>query len=77
MLGLGYSLIGVVLVVQEVSGPLSLSWCTVPPGLLILIGLLIGGTTIVGSRRSVHADTIWSPAARSGDRRGLPTDPPG
>lgn len=55
MLGLGYSLLGVVLVVQEVSGPLALSWSVVLPGLLVLIGLLIVGTTIFGSRGSRHA----------------------
>ena len=52
VLGLGYSLLGVVLVVQEVSGPLSLSWGMILPGVLVLTGLLIVGTTIVGSRRS-------------------------
>ena len=55
VLGLGYSLLGVVLVVQEVSGPLALSWSVVLPGLLVLIGLLIVGTTIFGSRGSRHA----------------------
>jgi hypothetical protein len=55
VLGLGYSMLGVVLVVQEVSGPLSLSWGMILPGLLVLIGLLIVGTTIVGRRRSPDA----------------------
>ena len=49
--GLGYSLLGLVLVVQEVSGPLSLSWSMILPGVLVLTGLLIVATTIVGSRR--------------------------
>jgi len=52
VLGLGYALLGVLLVVQEVAGPLALSWGLVLPGLLVLIGLLIAGTAIVGSRRS-------------------------
>ena len=52
VLGLGYSLLGLVLVVQEVSGPLSLSWSMILPGVLVLTGLLIVATTIVGSRRS-------------------------
>ena len=52
VLGLGYSLLGLVLVVQEVSGPLSLSWGMILPAVLVLIGLLIVATTIVGSRRS-------------------------
>ena len=52
VLGLGYSLLGVVLVVQEVAGPLSLSWGMILPGVLVLTGLLIVATTIVGSRRS-------------------------
>jgi hypothetical protein len=51
VLGLGYSLLGLVLVVQEVSGPLSLSWSMILPGVLVLTGLLIVATTIVGSRR--------------------------
>ena len=52
VLGLGYSLIGLVLVVQEVSGSLSLSWGMILPAVLVLIGMLIVATTIVGSRRS-------------------------
>ena len=55
VLGLGYSLLGLVLVVQEVSGPLSPSWSMILPGVLVLTGLLIVATTIVGSRRS-HRD---------------------
>jgi hypothetical protein len=52
VLGLGYALLGVLLVVQEVAGPLALSWGLVLPGLLVLIGLLVAGTAILGSRRS-------------------------
>lgn len=52
VLGLGYAILGVLLVVQEVAGPLALSWGLVLPGLLVLIGLLVAGTAILGSRRS-------------------------
>jgi hypothetical protein len=55
VLGLGYALLGVVLVVQEVAGPFTISWGLVLPGLLVLIGLLIVGTTVFGSRRSQDA----------------------
>jgi hypothetical protein len=52
VLGLGYTLLGVVLVVQEVAGPFTISWGLVLPGLLVLIGLLVTVTAIVGTRRS-------------------------
>ena len=52
VLGLGYAILGVLLVVQEVAGPLALSWGLVLPGLLVLIGLLVAGTAILGNRRS-------------------------
>jgi hypothetical protein len=52
VLGLVYALLGVVLVVQEVAGPFSISWGLVLPGLLVLVGLLVTGTAIVGTRRS-------------------------
>ena len=55
VLGLAYALLGVVLAVQEVAGPLSLSWGMILPGLLVLIGLLIVGNTILGNRRSRDA----------------------
>jgi len=55
VLGLAYALLGVVLVVQEVAGPLGLSWGMILPGLLVVIGLLIVGTTVFGSRRSRDA----------------------
>jgi len=55
VLGLAYALLGVVLVVQEVAGPLGLSWGMILPGLLVVIGLLIVGTTVSGSRRSRDA----------------------
>ena len=61
VLGLAYALLGVVLVVQEVAGPLALSWGIVLPGLLVLIGLLIVATTIVGNRRRVMPD--WRTSA--------------
>jgi len=51
VLGLAYALLGVVLVVQEVAGPLALSWNVILPSLLVLIGLLIVATTIVGNGR--------------------------
>jgi len=52
VLGLGFALLGVVLVVQEVAGPFTVSWGLVLPGLLVLIGLLVTGTAILGTRRS-------------------------
>jgi hypothetical protein len=52
VLGLGYALLGVVLVVQEVAGPFTISWGLVLPGLMVLIGLLVTGTAILGTRRS-------------------------
>jgi len=51
VLGLGYAFLGVALVVQEVSGPLALSWGTMLPVLLVLIGLLIVAMAIFGNRR--------------------------
>ena len=55
VLGLAYALLGVVLVVQEVAGPLVLSWGIVLPGLLVLIGLLVVATAVFGNRRSRDA----------------------
>jgi hypothetical protein len=55
VLGLAYALLGVVLVVQEVAGPLALSWGIVLPGLLVLIGLLVVATAVFGNRRSRSA----------------------
>ena len=55
VLGLAYALLGVVLVVQEVAGPLALSWGIVLPGLLVLIGLLVVATAVFGNRRSRDA----------------------
>ena len=55
VLGLAYALLGAVLVVQEVAGPLALSWGIVLPGLLVLIGLLVVATAGFGNRRSRDA----------------------
>ena len=55
VLGLAYALLGAVLVVQEVAGPLALSWGIVLPGLLVLIGLLVVATAVFGNRRSRNA----------------------
>jgi cytochrome c oxidase subunit IV len=55
VLGLAYALLGVALVVQEVAGPLALSWGIVLPGLLVLIGLLVVATAVFGNRRSRSA----------------------
>ena len=55
VLGLAYALLGVVLVVQEVAGPLALSWGLVLPGLLVLIGLLVVATAVFGNGRSRDA----------------------
>ncbi|HSU35449.1 MAG TPA: hypothetical protein VLJ88_07300 [Propionibacteriaceae bacterium] len=41
--------------VQEVAGPLALSWGIVLPGLLVLIGLLVVATAVFGNRRSRDA----------------------
>ncbi|HEX6434565.1 MAG TPA: hypothetical protein VFZ87_09990 [Gemmatimonadales bacterium] len=55
VLGLAYALLGVVLVVQEVAGPLALSWGMILPSLLVLVGLVIVAATILGNRRSRDA----------------------
>ena len=55
VLGLAYALLGIVLVVQEVAGPLALSWGLILPGLLVLIGLLVVGTAVFAPRRSPGA----------------------
>lgn len=56
-LGLGYAMLGVVLVIQELAGSLALRWGVVLPGLVITVGVLVVGTAFIGGRRSSRPTT--------------------
>lgn len=56
-LGLGFAMLGVVLVIQELAGPLALRWGVVLPGLVIAIGVLVVATALIGGRRSGRPTT--------------------